>query len=154
RYQISMESVENGNANFVVRDGSSVLATVYSTGDEWCANWNGAPDGKARRLKAKYPTSEEACEAAERAIDEGQGSKKWWPLDGEWRRTEKGNPHTMIDTVPVSVKRARSGYFYVANALRGLLGRGSKPAWFSTEQDAMNAVTELRAHCGDWAWCE
>jgi hypothetical protein len=147
-----MEWVENGNGNFVVRDGSSVLATVYRAGDEWGANWNGALDGKARRLKAKYLTSEEACEAAEKAIDEGQASKKWWPLDGEWRRNRNGNASTTIDQVSVVVKQARTGSFYVASALGGMLGRGGRTGWFYTEQDAMNAVRELLLHSGDWTW--
>jgi hypothetical protein len=46
---------------------------VYAAGSEWGAVWN-APDGRARRLKAKHQTAEEAMAAAEAAIAAGLSS--------------------------------------------------------------------------------
>jgi hypothetical protein len=59
--------IENSNGNWVLID-DGVEATVYEAGDEWRAVWNGASDGKPRRLKAKYSSDTEAMAATETAI--------------------------------------------------------------------------------------
>jgi hypothetical protein len=126
--------IENSNGNWVLID-DGVEATVYEAGDEWSAVWNGAPDGKARRLKAKYSTSEEAIAAVEAAIAEGPNSMRWWPPDDQWLPTKKGGYYRKYNGVVISVKQARSGAWFVTNGSASL-GRYGRTTWFTTDAEA------------------
>jgi hypothetical protein len=147
-----MNWLENFAGNFVLIESGMPSATVYRAGVAWGGVWNGAADGAARRLKGKWDTAEEACDAMESAIGEGPNSNQWWPRDGAWLRAKKGNLYTKVNNLTISVKPATSGNFYVVNSAGGILGCGGLTSWFSTEKEATAASDELIGQRGDWAW--
>ena len=93
---------ETGNGNWVLPGLEGVEATVYATHDSmWGAIWNGALDGKPRRLKAKLDSAEEACCAVETAIGEGERSLMWWPPDDHWQKSKKGGCYRKLNGASV-----------------------------------------------------
>jgi hypothetical protein len=129
--------VENSNGNWVLLD-DGLEATVYRAGSEWRAVWNGAPDGRARKLKAKLSTAEEAMAAAEAAIAEGPNSIKWWPPDEQWLQSQKGGYYRKHDGQMISVKKASSGSWCATNGSASL-GRYGRTNWFASDSEARNA---------------
>src|SRR6266702_1148775 len=110
---------ENGNGNWVlIDDYGDLVSTVYARNDSWRAIWNGARDGKARRLKATFDTAEDACRAAETAIAEGKGSTKWWPPDDEWLPTKTGGYYRKRGGSIVSVKESKTKSWYAVSMAR------------------------------------
>jgi hypothetical protein len=143
--------IENSNGNWVLLD-DGLEATVYRAGSEWGAVWNGAPDGRARKLKAKHLTAEEAMAAAEAAIAEGANSIKWWPPDDQWRITTKGDSYyRRHHGGTISVKRTRRGSWYVTNgsASLGCFGRTN---WFASDGEARTAFDAFARGEGKWHW--
>jgi hypothetical protein len=142
---------ETENSNWVLLD-DGVVATVYKTGDEWGAVWNGAPDGKPRRLKAKLPSSDETISAAEAAIAESERSLRWWPPECDWRQNKKGNGfYRKHNGMTISVKQAKSGSWYTMRD-GALLGQGGRPTWFATAAEARNAADCFANGIGAWTW--
>ena len=78
-----MDWRENAKGNWVLIDGGDLTATVHSTGNGWGAIWNGAADGKARRLKMKFRSAEEAMGIVDSAIAEGERSPRWEALKAD-----------------------------------------------------------------------
>jgi hypothetical protein len=143
--------VENSNGNWLLLDDGYLEATVYKAGSEWGSVWNGAPDGRARKLKAKYPTADEAMAAAETAIAEGPNSIKWWPPDDQWQPTKKGGHYRKHNGQVISVKQAKTGSWFATNG-SALLGRYGRTAWFPTAQETRAAVDAFARREGDWHW--
>jgi hypothetical protein len=143
--------VENGKGNWVLLDGDHE-ATVYRTDLDWRAIWNGASDGRARKLKAKHPTAEEAMAAAETAIAEGPNSMKWWPPDDQWRKTTRGDGYyRRYSGATISVKRTTRGSWFVTNGTASL-GRFGRTNWFASDAEARNAFDGFTRGEGDWHW--
>jgi hypothetical protein len=67
-----MDWKETTNGNWVLIDTGDLIATVHSTENGWGAIWNGAADGRGRRLKVKFQSAEEAMRIVESAIAEGE----------------------------------------------------------------------------------
>jgi hypothetical protein len=92
---LDYEWIETDKGNWVLPGDDEVEATVYRAGSEWGAVWNGAPDGKARRLKAKHSTAREPRLAVQAAIETdaqaraavdafARGSQEWhWVTYGD-----------------------------------------------------------------------
>jgi hypothetical protein len=143
---------ETNNGNWVLIDGV-LQATVYATeGSLWGGIWNGAGDGKARRLKEKCDSAEEACRAVESAIEEGESSLRWWPPDDTWAARKDGGCYRKLNGLVISVKQAKSKSWYVVNSAGALLGRSGRAAWFPTEGEARDAANASAAGVGDWGW--
>lgn len=142
---------ETANGNWVlIEDG--VTATVYSTENGWGAVWNGASDGKPRRLKMKFQSAEKAMRIAESAIADGKHSPSWEALECGWKKTKKGDGYyRKLRAATISVKRAKSGSWYAVNMHAALLGQAGKTTWFSTAEQAREAVDALLG--GDCNWC-
>ncbi len=142
---------ETGNGNWVLLGDDGVEATVYQATDRWGAIWNGAPDGKPRHLKAKYPSAEEAIAATEAAIAEGSSSMKWWPPEDQWLPAKKGGYYRKHNGVVISVKQARTGSWFVTNGTASL-GRYGRTTWFATDAEARNAFDAFAGGSGEWQW--
>jgi hypothetical protein len=142
---------ENGNGNWILVGDDGVEATAYSTDNGWGAVWNGAEDGKPRRLKAKYPSSDETIAAVEAAILEGKGSMRWWPPEDQWQLTKKGSYHRKHKGLMISVKKARTGSWFVTNGSASL-GQYGRTTWFITDAAARAAVDAFASGTGDWHW--
>jgi hypothetical protein len=144
---------ETSNGNWVLLGIEIVEATVYATADcRWGAIWNGALDGKPRRLKAKLDTAEEACRAVETAIEEGDWSEMWWPPEDQWQKGKKGNCYRKVNGITVSIKQARSKSWYAVNSAGGRIGFCGRTSWFATEAQARSAVDALASGIGEWRW--
>jgi hypothetical protein len=143
--------VENSNGNWLLIDGREHEATVHKTDFEWRTVWNGAPDGKARRLKAKHPTAEEQMTATEAAIAEGANSIKWWPPDDQWKQSKSGGYYRAQNGQLISVKKARTGSWFATNGSASLVRYGRK-AWFPTAEEARAAIDAFARREGDWHW--
>jgi hypothetical protein len=145
---------ETSNGNWVLPGTDGIEATAYATSDaKWGVIWNGAPDGRPRRLKQKCDSAEEACDAAEFAMHEGEQSRRWWPPDDQWQKTKSGGAYRKLNGRVVSVKQAKSGSWYAVNWAGGLLGQGGCASWFRTEEEARAAVTALASGSSQWSWC-
>jgi hypothetical protein len=142
--------VENANGNWVLLD-DGLEATVYKAGSEWGTVWNGAPDGRARRLKAKHTTAEEAMAAAESAIAEGPNSIKWWPPDEQWQQSQKGGYYRKHDGQLISVKKAKTGSWFATSG-NASLGRYGRMTWFRTPEEARAAVDAFASGASEWHW--
>jgi hypothetical protein len=143
---------ETENGNWVLLD-DGLVATVYKAGDEWGAVWNGAPDGKPRRLPGKRPSSDETIAAAEAAIAEGERGLRRWPPECDWRQNKKGDGfYRMHNGLTISVKQAKSGSWYAINLHGALLGQGGRPTWFAAAAEARNAVDRFADGTGTWTW--
>ena len=105
----------------------------------WGAIWNGAPDGRPRRLKGKFDYVDDARSALELAAAEGKYSEKWYPPDGEWQTSKAGGYYRRLDGTVVSVKKAKSGAWY-ATLAGAVLGQQGRPTWFQAPEDAQRAV--------------
>lgn len=149
--------IENSNGNWVLV-GNGVEATVYSTPAkmyetcDWGAVWNGAQDGKPRRLKGKYQSADEAMSALEAAITEGERSPRWWPPECEWRETKKGGYYRKHNGATISVKKAKSGSWYAINMHGALLGQFGRSTWFCTPAEARDAVDAVSKGSNAWTW--
>jgi hypothetical protein len=144
---------ETVNGNWVLVGSDGIEATVYAAGPDWGAVWNGAADGKPRRLKKKFETSDRAISAVETAIAEGKDSMRWWPPDEEWQSTRKKDGwYRKHKGLVCSVKKAKSGSWYATNSAGALLGQGSRATWFATDGDARAAVDALTRGSSAWAW--
>ena len=141
---------ESGNVA-LIEDGE-LEATVYRAGPSWGAVWNGAADGRPRRMKQKCDDPETAMSSVETAIAEGKDSMRWWPPDDEWQKTKKGGFYRKLNGLTVSVKQAKSGSWYAVNSAGEFLGNGGRTTWFSTDNEARAAVNAIAAGCGDWTW--
>lgn len=145
---------ENSNGNWVLTDMGETEATVYATRQcEWGVIWNGAADGRPRHLKQKCASAEDACRAAETAMDEGEQSARWWPPHDQWQMRKGGGAFRKVNGGVVSVKQAKSGSWYAVSSAGGLLGQGGRASWFRTEEEARAAVTALASGSSDWSWC-
>lgn len=144
---------ENENGNWVLLDDCGVQATVYRTKMGWRAIWNGAEDGKSRRLSGWSDSAEEAMFAADIAIEEGERSPRWAVPEDDWRETKKGGGYyRKYEGAIISVKQARSGAWYAVSMGGALLGQGGRPTWFSIALEARKAVNALLRGDGGWAW--
>lgn len=142
---------ENGNHIWVASNGPR--ATVYPTPDHtWAAVWNGALDGRPRRLKEKFAYPEDAEDAVEVADNEGQESDKWWPPDAEWIANKNGGYRRKVNGVVVSVKQAKSGSWYATRMGGMMLGQNGQTTWFRTAGEACGAVNAYEARQGSWRW--
>ena len=149
---MNYEWLETSNGNWVLVGDDGVEATVYAAGAEWGTVWNGAPDRKARKLKAKYPTADEAMTAAEAAITEGPNSLKWWPPEDQWLATKKGDGHyRKHDGQLISVKKAKSGSWFATNGSASL-GFHGRTTWFPSAEEARAAVDAFIRGAGEWHW--
>lgn len=144
------EWIETDNGNWVLPGDDGVEATVYRAGSEWGAVWNGAPDGKTRRLKAKLPTAAEEIAATEAGIAEGADSVRWWPQDDQWLPTKKEGFYRKHNGMVISVKQAKSGSWFAANGSASL-GRYGRTTWFSTDSEARSAADALVRGSGEWS---
>lgn len=142
---------EASTGNWVLVGDDGIEATVYQAGSDWGAARNGAPDGKVRRLKAKHKSPEETMAAAEAAIAAGAGSRLWWPPDDQWLPTKKGGYHRKHKGATISVKRAKSGSWFVTNG-SATLGRYGRTTWFSTDAEARSAADAYAGGFGEWQW--
>jgi hypothetical protein len=143
--------VENSKGNWVLLDGGCLEATVYKAGSEWGVIWNGAPDGRARKLKAKHP-AEEAMAATEAAIAEGANSIKWWPPDDQWQKTRKGDGYYRRHSgATISVKRTTRGSWFVTNG-SAALGCFGRTKWFASDAEARSAFDAFARGDGEWHW--
>ncbi len=150
---MSEKWIENSKGNWVWVSSDRLRATVYGTHDGmWGAIWNGAVDGRPRRLKAKFECAEDARETVEIAALEGAASPKWYPPDDEWLKSKKGGYYRRVNGEIVSVKQAKSKSWYAVSMGGALLGVNDRPVWFRTADEAAKAVTELAAGMGDWHW--
>jgi hypothetical protein len=145
------EWIKTDNGNWVLPGDDGVEATVYRAGSEWGAVWNGAPDGKTRRLKAKLPTAAEEIAATEAGIAEGADSVRWWPPDDQWLPTKKEGFYRKHNGMVISVKQAKSGSWFAANGSASL-GRYGRTTWFSTDSEARSAADALVRGSGEWQW--
>ncbi len=141
---------ENSNGNWLLIEDDELEATVYAAGSEWGAVWN-APDGRARRLKAKHPTAEETIAAAEAAIALGANSLMWWPPDEQWLRTQKGGYYRKHNGQVIAVKKTRTGAWFATNG-GASLGRYGRTTWFPTAEEARAAVDAFATGAGEWHW--
>jgi hypothetical protein len=144
---------ETGNGNWVLPGVEGIEATVYTTPDsKWGAVWNGAHDGKLRRLKNKLDSAEDACRAAETAMNEGEQSHRWWPPDDQWQKSKKGGAYRKHNGLVVSVKQAKSTRWYAVNSAGGFLGQAGRTSWFATQEDARAAVDAFASGSSRWSW--
>jgi hypothetical protein len=146
--------IENGNGNWVLIDMGEVVATVYARSGGWGAVWNGAGDCKPRWLKGTFDYPEHACDAVETAISEGPHSLKWWPPDEDWVPSKKGGYYRRVDGSIVSVKESRSKSWYAVHMGGALLGKAGRPSWFSTAEQARDAVNACARGDVGWEWIE
>jgi|SRR5215211_3005668 len=144
--------VQTGSGNWVLVRDEAVEATVYSTDSGWGAVWNGAADGKPRRLKGKFAFEDRAISAVETAIAEGRDSAMWWPPEADWQPSKKGGCHRKHNGLTIAVKQATSGSWYAANVNGSLLGQGGRPTWFPTQAEARNAVDAFTRGTNVWTW--
>jgi len=145
------EWIETDNGNWVLAGDDGLEATVYRAGTEWGAVWNGAPDGKARRLKAKLPSAAETIAAAGLAIAEGPNSMRWWPPDDQWLPRQKGGYYRKHNGMVISLKPAKSGSWFVTNGSASL-GRYGRTTWFATEAEARNAFDAFARGSYELQW--
>lgn len=144
--------IENINGNMVWINCGEVLATAYQTDDGmWGGIWNGASDGRARRLKAKYDCADEAQEAIEAADSEGSASLRWWPPDDEWIAAKKGGYYRRVNGTTVAVKQAKSKSWY-ASSINGLLGQHGRTSWFATADEVCRAVDAYAVDDNGLCW--
>ena len=144
---------ETENGNWVLLSDYGVEATVYRTKMGWRAIWNGAEDGKARRLNGWSESAEEAMSAVDIAIEEGERSRRWSVPEADWRETKKGDGYyRKYEGLTISVKQARSGAWYAVSMGGALLGQGGRPTWFSTATDARKAVNTFLLSGEGWNW--
>jgi hypothetical protein len=142
---------ENSNGNWLLIEDGKLEATVYAAGSEWGSVWN-ASDGRARRLKAKHQTAEEAMTATEAAIAAGPSSIFWWPPDDQWQTTKKGDGfYRKHSGQLISVKQAKTGSWFATNGTASL-GRYGRTTWFPTAAEARAAVDALARGEGEWHW--
>jgi hypothetical protein len=146
------EWIENGNGNWVWVDSDGARATVYATNNGWGGVWNGAADGRPRRLKAKFEDAEEAIDAVESAAMEGDASPKWYPPYDEWIESKKGGCHRKVNGAVVAVKQAKSGSWYAVAMGGALLGENGGATWFPTAEEACKAVNALADGSQSWCW--
>ena len=142
---------ESATGNWLLVGDAGIEATVYQAGSDWGAVWNGASDGKSRRLKAKHESPEETMAAAEAAIAAGEGSRLWWPPDHQWLPTKKGVFYRKHNGMVISVKQARSGSWFATNS-SATLGRYGRTTWFSTDAEARSAADAYAGGLGEWQW--
>jgi hypothetical protein len=142
---------ENRNGNWVLIGDDGIEATVYKSGDEWGGVWNGAEDGKPRRLKAKYTSATEAMAATESAIAEGSNSLRWWPPDDQWLPTKTDGYYRRHNGTVVSVKRTKRGSWFVTNG-NASLGRYGHTTWFTTDAEARTAFDTFPRGSDGWQW--
>jgi hypothetical protein len=115
------------------------------------AVWNGAPDGKPRRLVARLSSSDETIAAAEAAIAEGERSLRWWPPECDWRQNKKGDGfYRKHNGLTISVKQAKSGSWYAINLHGALLGQGGRPTCFASAAEARSAANRFADGTGTW----
>jgi hypothetical protein len=143
---------ETESGNWVLIEGEELEATVYRTGASWGAVWNGAADGRSRRMKQKCDDPETAMSSVETAIAEGKDSLRWLPPDQQWQPTKMGGWYRKLNGLIVSVKQAKSGSWYVGNSAGGFLGKEGRTTWFSTDKQARDAADAIAAGGGDWGW--
>ena len=128
---------ETSNGNWVLPANEGIEATVYATAhSKWGVVWNGARDGKPRRLKQRFDSAEHACRAAGAAMHEGEQSLRWWPPDDQWQKGKKGGSYRKLNGLTLSVKQATSKSWYAVNSAGRLLGQGGRASWFGTEDEA------------------
>lgn len=145
--------IENCKGNWVGVGFGCIHATVYAIDDGmWGAIWNGAADGRPRRLKEKFDSAEDAQAAIEVAADEGEESERWWPSDDTWMKRKGGGFYRKVEGMIVSVKQARSKSWYAVCMGGALLGQHRRPVWFTTAEEACKAVDALDAGRGNWSW--
>lgn len=150
---MSEKWIENSKGNWVWVGSDRVCATVYGTHDGmWGAIWNGAADGRPRRLKGKFDYAEDAREAVQIADLEGEASSKWYPPDDEWLKSKKGGYYRKVNGAIVSVKQAKSKSWYAVSMEGALLGLNNRAAWFPTAEEACKSVDEFAADIGAWHW--
>lgn len=143
---------ENSNGNHVWWIDGAARATVYSTdNDMWAAIWNGASDGRARRLKQRFDDADDAMAAVEEADAEGEDSPLWLPpASAGWIKNKKGEGfHRRVDGTVFSVKQAKSGSWFAAS-VDGLIGQNGTAKWFRKVEDARRAVDEFADGDGGW----
>lgn len=101
---------------------------------EWCGR-NGD-----RRLSANFDTPEEAIVAMERMLDgEEFGTKE---IQHGWQRTADGNYYMRTPDGAMSVKKAKSGKWYVR--LNGKPVPGLNDRWFDSAQQAKEMIQDVR----------
>ena len=142
---------ENSNGNWVLIEDGELEATAYQTDLGWGGVWNGAPDGKVRRLKGKHTSPDEAISTVEQAITEGAKSMKWWPPDDEWQQTKIGGYYGKHNGQLISVKKAKTGSWFATNG-GASLGRYGRTTWFPTAVEARAAVDAFANGAGEWHW--
>jgi hypothetical protein len=143
----------NSNGNFVWLGFGRLRATVYVRDDgTWGGIWNDASDGRPRRLKGTFDTPEEAQSAIESGDLEGDESDCWCPADDEWQERKKGGFYRKVNGVTVSVKQAKSKSWYAVRMGGARLGENGYIKWFSTAEEACNAVDALTRGHGAYCW--
>lgn len=143
----------NSNGNHVWVLGGGVRATIYQTRDgRWGGIWNGAADGKARRLKGTFDDAEDAVLAIELADQQGEHSARWHTPDDQWKKRKAGGYYKKVKGTIVSVKQAKSGSWYAATMNGAFLGQDGDPTWFNTAEEAVRAVEARLAGSVDYAW--
>jgi hypothetical protein len=143
---------ENSKGNWVWWIDGGARATVYNaSNDMWAAVWNGAADGRSRRLKRRFEDAGDAIEAVEEADQEGDDSPLWFQPDGGWwTKNKKGEGfHCKVDGTTFSVKQAKSGSWY-AVTVDGMLGQNGAIRWHRTVEEARQAVDEFLVGKGGW----
>lgn len=145
--------VQNSNGNWLwFHDDNGHVATAYACSHgTWRGIWNGAADGKPRRLKAMGESPEEVQSLLEKAALEGDTSNLWWPPDDQWSETKKGSYQRRVNGATVTVKKTKTGSWYAVQ-VDGLLGRAGHPLWFSTADEARKAVNLFALGSGNMDW--
>src|SRR5581483_7608862 len=151
---------ERGNL-IAVREGEPVgrvFCRFYDEGTpkQWGAVWFGASDNCTRSLKKPGRRSAEELKEVLEAAEAGFFNPDQWRRDDDWQRDQAGyyqvDQSTEGREIRVSIKKARSGSWYVTHSWGGLLGQGNRPTWFRHEREAMKAFDDLVRRRGSWRW--
>jgi hypothetical protein len=76
---------------------------------------------------------------------------KWWPPDDQWMPTKTGGYYRRLNGDVISVKKAKSGSWFVTNG-SAFLGRYGRTSWFATDAEARNAFDAFADGGGDSQW--
>ncbi len=142
---IDWMEAETDTGSWIALDGSEHIGTVFCRDDEWGGVWT-TPDGATLYLAETHADAENAMEAFECGIDEGDESPQWihprpgrdqgWTASkvkgGFYRHGRSPDERFAIATV----KPARSGSLVWVAALDGERIGG----WFYSAREAMHCI--------------
>ena len=126
--------VQNSNGNYVYVLDSDEVMTVYAKNGQWFGVYDG------RFTETGFKHIEQAMSLMEKAVLGGSLNllvKRSLPKTG-WHKTKTGGYHCIRRNGTFTVKKAKSGKWYLVVDQAILQGR-----WFDTAEDAMRQGDQL-----------